>query len=65
MNSLNDNPQIKLIFTFGFAIAALFMLIVASQVAMPLRAILIALALSDILFLLFILLGDKFLGGRK
>lgn len=60
----DENPQARIVFTFGFAVAALLMIIFAAMVDMPLRAILIALALSDIIFLAIILLGDKLPGKR-
>lgn len=59
MKIFEGNPQIRLIFIFGFAVAALLMLIFASMVDMPLRAILIAVAFSNIIFLGLITLGDK------
>lgn len=65
MNSFDGNPQAKALFTFVFAFAALFLLIMASQVQMPMRAILIALAFSDLIFLGIVLLGNKIPGGRK
>ena len=65
MKIFEENPQARIVFIFGFAVAALLMLIFASMVDMPLRAILIAVAFSDILFLLLILLGDKMPGMRK
>lgn len=64
MKIFEENPQAKVVFTFGFAVAALLMLIFATMVDMPLRAILIAVAISDIIFLLIVLLGDKLPGGK-
>ena len=61
----DENPQAKIVFTFGFAVAALVLLIFASMVDMPLRAILIAVAISDLIFLGIVLLGDKLPGGRR
>lgn len=65
MKIFDENPQAKIVFTFGFAVAALFLLIFASMVDMPLRAILIAVAFSDIIFLAIVLLGDKLPGGKR
>lgn len=63
--NFDDNPQAKTLFTFAFAFAALFLLIMATQVQMPMRAILIALAFSDLIFLGIVLLGNKIPGGPK
>lgn len=65
MNPFHDNPQAKTMFTFAFAFTALFLLVIATQVQMPMRAVLLALAISDLIFLGIILLGNKFPGGRK
>lgn len=51
--------------TFALGIAALLMLVVASQVGMPLRAILIAVAFSDIIFLILLQLGHILPGRRR
>lgn len=59
MKIFDDNPQARIVFTFGFAAAALFMIIMSSMVQMPLRAIFIALAVSAIIFLSLSLFGDK------
>lgn len=61
----DENPQARIVFTFGFAAAALMLLIFASMVEMPLQAIFIALAISDIIFLGIVLLGHKIPGARK
>lgn len=65
MKIFEDNPQARIVFTFGFAVAALFLLIFASMVDMPLRAILIAVAISNIIFLFVALFGDKLARGSK
>lgn len=65
MKIFEDNPQARIVFTFGFAVAALFLLIFASMVDMPLRAILIAVAISNIIFLFVALFGDKLARGPK
>lgn len=51
------NAATRTILTFALGIAALLMLVLASQVGMPSRAILIAVAFSDILFLVLLQLG--------
>lgn len=51
------NPATRTILTFALGITALLMLVLASQVGMPLRAILIAVAFSDIIFLILLQLG--------
>lgn len=61
-----DNNQAgRIVFTFGFAIAAFFLLVFAFMVDMPMRAILIAVAVSNIIFLLVALLGDKLPFNRR
>ncbi len=58
-------PASKTMLTFALGIAALLMLVVASQVGMPLRAILIAVAFSDIIFLILLQLGHILPGRRR
>jgi hypothetical protein len=59
------NPASQTILTFALAIAALLMLVLASRVGMPLRAILIAVAFSDIIFLVLLQLGHILPGKRR
>lgn len=59
MKIFDDNPAARIVFIFGFAAAALFLLIFSTMVEMPMRALLIAIAVSNIIFLLVALLGDK------
>lgn len=65
MNQPNENSTSRIVLIFGLAVAALFMFIMASMVDMPLRAILIALAVSDVIFLGIVTLGNKLPGGKQ
>ena len=65
MKAFNNNPQGKLVFTFAFAVTALVMLIMASIVEMPLSAIFIAIAVSDIIMLGIVLFGERLPFGKK
>ena len=65
MKAFDNNPQGKLVFTFAFAVMALVMLIFASMVSMPLSAIFIAIAVSDIILLAIVLFGDKLPNRKK
>lgn len=64
MKIFDDNPVGRIVFMFGFAIAALLMIIFASMVEMPLRAILIAVAVSNIIFLGVVIYGSRFPGNK-
>lgn len=55
----DQNEPARIVFIFGFAVAALLLLIFASMVDMPIRAILIAIAVSDIIFLAIAVFGNK------
>ncbi len=59
MKIFEGNQAARIVFTFGFAVAALMLLIFAFMVDMPMRVILIAIAVSNIIFLGIALLGDK------
>lgn len=65
MKNSDTNSTSRTVLIFGFAAAALFLLIFATMVEMPLRALLIAIAVSDMIFLLVATLGDKLPGGKK
>lgn len=65
MNKPNENPTSRTILIFAFAAAALLLLIFATMVDMPLRALLIAIAVSDIIFLGLATLGKKLPGGKQ
>lgn len=52
----NDQTS-RMILMFVMVAFALAMFIIASQVGMPLRAIVLALAISDIIFLLLLVAG--------
>lgn len=64
MQNQEMNPQAKTFITFTVALVALVMLILATQVEMPTRAIFVAIAFSDIIFLILLLLG-KILPTRR
>ena len=64
MQNPNSSSSGKTAITFAIAVMALVMLILATQVEMPLRAILIAVAFSDIIFLILLQLGH-ILPGRR
>ncbi len=57
MQNPNSSPAAKTILTFATGTVALVLLILATQVEMPTRAILIAVAFSDIIFLILVQLG--------
>ena len=61
----DENPQMRILFVFGFAVIALLMLIFASMVEMPLRAVFTAIAVSAIIFLGVATLGSKLPGGKN
>lgn len=63
--NFDENRTGRIVFTFGFAVAALLLLIFAFMVDMPMRAILIAVAVSNIIFLVIALLGDKLPNKRS
>lgn len=65
MKAFDNNPQGKLIFTFAFAVTALIMLILAALAEMPFTAIFIAIAVSDLIMLGLVLLGDRLPNKRK
>lgn len=64
MSDTGNSPQNQTVLVFVTAFLALLFLILATQVGMPLRAIFVAVAVSDIIFLLVMLLGDKLPGKR-
>lgn len=59
------NPASRTVLTFALGAAALLMLVMATRVGMPLRAILIAVAVSDIIFLILLQLGHILPGKRR
>ena len=63
----NQGPtgQVRTILIFSCTILALALLIGATQVEMPLQAILIAMAFSEILFVILIFLGKILPDKRK
>lgn len=65
MQDPKENTPARIIFTFGFALAILFLLVMAFQVDMPMRVILLALAVSNAIFLGLALLGNKLPNRRK
>lgn len=64
MNQPNENSNSRTILIFSLAAMALLMFIIASQVEMPLRALLIAIGVSDVIFLAIATIGKKLPGGR-
>lgn len=59
------NSQVKTILIFACAVVALGLLVAATQVEMPLQAILIAVAFSEITFMILIALGKILPNKRK
>ena len=64
MQNPDSNSSAKTMITFATGAMALVLLILATQVEMPLRAILVAIAFSDIIFLILVQLGH-ILPGRR
>ncbi|MCA9833767.1 MAG: hypothetical protein KC435_07485 [Thermomicrobiales bacterium] len=62
---MNTGEPINPIVKFALGAGVLVMLVIASQVAMPLRAILIAVAVSDLIFLLALQFGNILPDKRK
>ena len=65
MQDPESTSTAKTMITFATAAVALVMLILATQVEMPLRAILIAIAFSDIIFLILVQLGHILPNRRR
>ncbi len=65
MQNPNSSPTAKTLITFATATMALVLLVLATQVEMPLRAILIAIAFSDIIFLILVQLGHILPSRRR
>ncbi len=65
MQDPESTSTAKTMITFAVAAVALVLLILATQVEMPLRAILIAIAFSDIIFLILMQLGHILPGRRR
>lgn len=61
----NLDPKARIVFIFAFAFAALLLLVMASQVGMPMRAILLAIVVSDLILLIVIGFGDKLPNKRR
>ena len=64
MQNPDSNSSARTMITFATGAMALVLLILATQVEMPLRAILVAIAFSDIIFLILVQLGH-ILPGRR
>ena len=64
MQNPDSTSTAKTMITFATGAMALVLLILATQVEMPLRAILVAIAFSDIIFLILVQLGH-ILPGRR
>lgn len=64
MQNPDSTSTAKTMMTFATGAVALVLLILATQVEMPLQAILIAIAFSDIIFLILVQLGH-ILPGRR
>lgn len=62
---MNTGEPINPIVKFALGAGVLIMLVIASQVSMPLRAILIAVAVSDLIFLLILQFGNVLPDKRK
>lgn len=62
---MNARQEVDPIIKFALGAGVLILMIVASQVSMPLRAILIAVAVSDIIFLLILQFGGVLPDRRK
>lgn len=65
MKIFDENDPARIVFIFGFAVAALLLLIFASMVSMPMRAILVAIAVSDLIFLAIAVFGSKLPDKKK
>lgn len=65
MDNREPNSSSRFILVIALAAAALAMLVLATQVEMPLRAILMAIAFSDIIFIILLQLGHILPGGKR
>lgn len=62
---MGDENQTRIILTFAMGFLALLMFVLASQAEMPVQAILIAIGISNAIFLLLLLAGKVIPGNRK
>lgn len=65
MQNPKSSSTAKTVTTFALGAMALVMLILATQVEMPLRAILIAIAFSAVIFLILLQLGHILPSRRR